>query len=210
MNAARRLSQAWLWPLLALSGAGSGVACSAPAPPPEQATPDAPAQEPAVPVPQPQAPEPPPASDAAADERHGIEPATEPDPAPPAQRTAKPAQPPVAARPPPTPATDTDTETAEPTTLIVTMLSRGKGVPDEARAAYQDARALLEGRRDADIVTELRTQRIGLEGETRLCAEFRNAEEAQSALAEIRKRTAGIDLLDVGIAPCPSPKGKSP
>lgn len=96
-----------------------------------------------------------------------------------------------------------------PVTLTVTMLSRGKGVPDEARTAYQDARALLERQRDADIVTAMRTQRIGLEGETRLCAEFRSAEEAQSALAEIRKRSAGVDLLDVEVAPCPPPKGKS-
>lgn len=90
------------------------------------------------------------------------------------------------------------------------MLSRGKGVPDEARAAYQDARAVLERRRDAGIVTEMRTQRIGLEGETRLCAEFRSEQDARAALAEIQKRTAGADLLDAEIAPCPPTKGKSP
>lgn len=90
------------------------------------------------------------------------------------------------------------------------MLSRGKGVPDETRAAYQDARALLDQRRDAGAVTDMRTQRIGLEGEMRLCADFRSEREALAALAEIRKRSAGIELLNVEVAPCPPTKGKSP
>jgi len=90
------------------------------------------------------------------------------------------------------------------------MLSRGKGVPDEARAAYQDIRALLERQRAAYAVTELRTQRIGLEGETRLCAEFESAKDARAALAEIRKRAASVDLLEVSQAPCPSPKESKP
>lgn len=99
---------------------------------------------------------------------------------------------------------------AQPATLTVTMLSRGKGVPDEARAAYKDIRALLEQQQSIDAVTGLRTQRIGLEGETRLCAEFRSAEDAQAALAEIRKHAAGVDLLDIELASCPSPKEYKP
>jgi hypothetical protein len=90
------------------------------------------------------------------------------------------------------------------------MLSRGKGVPDDTRAAWKDIRALLEQRRATYAVTDLRTQRIGLEGETRLCAEFRNAKDAQAALAEVRQRAAGVDLLDVSEAPCPSPKESKP
>jgi len=90
------------------------------------------------------------------------------------------------------------------------MLSRGKGVPDETRAAYKDIRALLEPQRANYTVTDLRTQRIGLEGETRLCAEFQSAKEAQAALAEIRKRAAGVDLIEVSEAPCPSPKESKP
>jgi hypothetical protein len=86
------------------------------------------------------------------------------------------------------------------------MLSRGKGVPDATRAAYKDIHALLEQQRAAYVVTDLRTQRIGLEGETRLCAEFRSEKDAQAALAEVRKRAAGVDLLDVSETPCPSPK----
>lgn len=90
------------------------------------------------------------------------------------------------------------------------MLSRGKGVPDDTRAAYKDIRALLEQQRAAYAVTDLRTQRIGLEGETRLCAEFRSEKDAQAALAEVRKRAAGVDLLEISEAPCPPPKESKP
>lgn len=204
MIAPRRLSQLWLWPLLALGAAGSGGACSAPAPPPEQAAPDAPAQEPAGDTTQA-------APTAPAADPGDAEPAAEPDRATsaesPVQRTPESARPPVVRPPPPAPG---EAEADGPATLTVTMLSRGKGVPDETRAAYQDARALLERQRDAGIVTAMRAQRIGLEGETRLCAEFRSEEDARAALAEIRTRSGGIDLLDARLAPCPSPKGKSP
>ena len=90
------------------------------------------------------------------------------------------------------------------------MLSRGKGVPDATRAAYKDIRAMLEQQRGAYAVTDLRTQRIGLEGESRLCAEFDNPKDAQAALDAIRKRVAGIDLIDVSDTPCPSPKDSTP
>jgi hypothetical protein len=115
-------------------------------------------------------------------------PATTPDPTPPAAQTG-------------------DTATA---TLTVTMLSRGKGVPEATRAAYNDIRALLEKQRSAYAVTDLRTQRIGLEGETRLCAEFRSTTDAQAALSDIRQRAEGVELLDISDAPCPSPKESKP
>ena len=69
---------------------------------------------------------------------------------------------------------------------------------------------LLDKQRSAYAITDLRTQRIGLEGETRLCAEFRSAKDAQAALSEIRQRAAGVELLDVSDAPCPSPKESKP
>lgn len=98
----------------------------------------------------------------------------------------------------------------QPTALTVTMLSRGKGVPEATRAAYNEVRALLEPQRGAYAGTGLRTQRIGLEGEARLCAEFDNPQDAQAALDAIRKRVAGVDLLDVSDTPCPSPKDSTP
>lgn len=90
------------------------------------------------------------------------------------------------------------------------MLSRGKGVPEEARVAYRDIRASMEAQRAAYAVTDLRSQRIGLEGETRLCIEFRSQRDADAALAELRKRVSGIDLLQVAEAPCPPSKESKP
>ena len=90
------------------------------------------------------------------------------------------------------------------------MLSRGKGVPDETRAAYGEIRSLLETRRDEYAVTGLRTERIGLEGETRLCIEFDTQRDAETALAVVRKRVSGIDLLQVAETPCPPQKEYKP
>jgi hypothetical protein len=121
---------------------------------------------------------------------------------PPSKPPATP-EPPAAAPSPP--ASD-----VQPTQIVVTMLSRGKGVPTETRDAYKQIRYVLEQQQANANVTVLQASRIGLEGETRLCAEFRNREDAQPALAQIRKLAAGVDLLDVAEAPCPSRKVDKP
>ena len=95
---------------------------------------------------------------------------------------------------------------AEPTRITINALSRGKGVPAETREAFKQIRALLERQQAAAAVAALQYQRIGLEGESRLCVEFRNASDVQAALAEIRKIAAGVELLNVVEAPCPSNK----
>jgi hypothetical protein len=86
------------------------------------------------------------------------------------------------------------------------MLSRGKGVPPETRAAYKRIRALLESRG----VSDLQTQRIGIEGETRLCAGFHDARDAKAALDEIRKIAGDVELLEVTTSACPTNKDKTP
>lgn len=100
----------------------------------------------------------------------------------------------------------TDSKAATPVHVTINALSRGKGVPTETRDAFKQIRALLERQQATSAVVAVRYQRIGIEGESRLCVEFRNASDAQSALAEIRKIAAGADLLDVVEAPCPSNK----
>lgn len=88
------------------------------------------------------------------------------------------------------------------------MLSRGKGVPSQTREAYERIRRLLEERRET--LTGLQVQRIGLEGETRLCAGFRSDAEAQAALDQIRSIASGVELLDIATSPCPTSKEKTP
>jgi len=146
---------------------------------------------------------PPPAPEPVAPEPAATEPATtEPvASAPPKTATPPPRQ---AAAPPPA------DEPPQPTSIVIYTLSRGKGVPAETRAAAKQIRALLEQRQQASVVTALHASRIGLEGETRLCAEFGNREDAQAALADIRKLSSGVDMINVVEEPCPSPKDKAP
>lgn len=100
----------------------------------------------------------------------------------------------------------TDAKDSPSAHITISALSRGKGVPAETREALKQIRALLERQQAASAVTALQYQRIGIEGESRLCAEFRNPGDAQAALVEIRKIAAGVDLLNVAEAPCPSNK----
>lgn len=102
------------------------------------------------------------------------------------------------------------TSDAQPTSIVVTTLSRGKGVPAETRDAYKQIRVVLEQQQANATVTTLQAERIGLEGETRLCAEFKDTRDAQAALVEIRKLAAGVDLLNVVEAPCPTRKDYKP
>jgi len=81
-------------------------------------------------------------------------------------------------------------------------LSRGKGVPEPARAALDQARSALEDLqvRGADIT--LTEERIGLEGETRLCATFADARLAAETLERIRQLVLGVDLVNLTEEPC--------
>jgi len=85
----------------------------------------------------------------------------------------------------------------------VYALSKGKGVPEKTRQALQQIRALLEDAQRQGNVVQLKQTRIGLEGETRLCAEFSSATVAQELFEQSRKLSAGIELLNVVMEPCP-------
>ncbi|MDX1412429.1 MAG: hypothetical protein R3351_09750, partial [Nitrospirales bacterium] len=84
----------------------------------------------------------------------------------------------------------------------VYALSRGKGVPEGARKVLEEARILLKAAQERGEVVRLTDKRIGLEGETRLCAEFVNPESAHSLFSHIPEIGQGVDLLNVKIEPC--------
>jgi len=114
---------------------------------------------------------------------------------------------PPAPRPPQTaPAYDRP----EPVSIAIYILSRGRGVPERTRAVYQEIQALLKEQQGTSVVTNLSTRRIGLEGETRLCAEFRDRTEARATLEKIRKLSAGVELLNVVEEPCTQSKETKP
>lgn len=89
-----------------------------------------------------------------------------------------------------------------PQSISVYALSRGKGVPDQAREVLAHSRALLKSAQERGEVRRMVEQRIGIEGETRLCAEFSDAESAHSMIEQIQQLGQGVDLINVQIEPC--------
>ena len=89
-------------------------------------------------------------------------------------------------------------------TIAVYALSRGKGVPEPTKAALSEIRAVL-GQAEADgRVATMKTKRLGLEGETRTCVEFRDRDAAAAVTAQVRALAHGVDLLNVVEEPCRS------
>jgi hypothetical protein len=86
--------------------------------------------------------------------------------------------------------------------FAVYALSRGNGVPDAARSAIKWTRALALSARKSGSVVTLQSTTIGLEGETRLCLSFEDANLGQSILEGVRAHTKGVDLFSVKVESC--------
>jgi hypothetical protein len=84
----------------------------------------------------------------------------------------------------------------------VYALSRGRGVPEPTRSAWQTVLTMLEDARREGKVTRLQHTRIGLEGEVRLCAEFSDPGRAREMLERAREIGKGVELLNVVEEPC--------
>ncbi len=82
------------------------------------------------------------------------------------------------------------------------VLSRGKGVPEPARNVLRDARAMLEEAKQEGKVVGLKQTRLGLEGETRLCAEFADREAAGEMRERIARLMQGVELVNLVVEPC--------
>jgi hypothetical protein len=99
----------------------------------------------------------------------------------------------------------TEPDAAQPQSLAVYALSRGKGVPEATRRAFGEIKAKLQSLHDSAAVVELKEQLIGIEGETRLCAVFvdpRAAREEYQRLA----RYQSVDLLNIVLESCDDTK----
>lgn len=81
-------------------------------------------------------------------------------------------------------------------------LSRGKGVPDKARDALRQVREFAEADRGRGLAVSIETTRIGLEGETRLCVEYKDPKAGSRALEQARALVRGIDLVNLVVEPC--------
>ncbi|MGH6915300.1 MAG: hypothetical protein ACREH3_16555, partial [Geminicoccales bacterium] len=91
---------------------------------------------------------------------------------------------------------------APPHSFAIYALSRGQGVPDKARAALAEAKAALEKLREQGAEMTLTEERIGLEGETRLCATFDDPDLAGRILQRVRQIILDVDLVNLADEPC--------
>jgi hypothetical protein len=97
---------------------------------------------------------------------------------------------------------DPGTRTPSARGFAMYALSRGKGVPEGAKAALAKAEAMLQGLRDQGADIAVARERIGLEGETRLCVTFGDRGLAGETLERIRRLASGVDLVNLVEEPC--------
>jgi hypothetical protein len=90
-----------------------------------------------------------------------------------------------------------------PQSISVYALSRGKGLPDQAQNVLAQSRKLLKAAQERGEVLRVIERRIGIEGETKLCAEFSHAESARRLSRQIQQLGQGVDLITVKAEPCP-------
>jgi hypothetical protein len=88
------------------------------------------------------------------------------------------------------------------TGIAVYVLSRGAGVPEATREAARRIRSLIETARSEGRAIRVEEKPIGLEGETRLCADARDAAAKRELLDAVRDAAAQAELLDVVEEPC--------
>lgn len=81
-------------------------------------------------------------------------------------------------------------------------LSRGRGVPEPTRDAFDKASTYLEESRQRGEVLSLNKTRIGLEGETRLCVQAKDAAAARALQEQVWSIAGDVELFNVVEEPC--------
>jgi hypothetical protein len=99
-------------------------------------------------------------------------------------------------QPPPAP------ERAPVTSFAVYALSRGKGVPPEAREAQQRVVALAEESRKRGVKVTVTTTRIGIEGETRVCFAYEDPKDGARDYERARDLVKDVDLVNLKVESC--------
>jgi len=89
--------------------------------------------------------------------------------------------------------------------FAVYILSRGTGVPPEARAAQLKVQKLAEADRDRGLTVSIETTRIGIEGERRLCVTYKDSRNGARAFERARAIVKGVDLVNLVAEPCTPP-----
>ena len=74
----------------------------------------------------------------------------------------------------------------------------------ELQPVVTKIREYLDAARKDERVTAMQSSRIGIEGETRLCIEFRDAASAAELGAQVRAMAGDVELLNVVEETCPT------
>ncbi len=88
-----------------------------------------------------------------------------------------------------------------PFVLTVEALSRGKGVPEAAREAFGECRALVESAVAEGAGIDVSQNTIGLEGEVQLRLEFADHKVGQALAERLRAVVEGVELINVAQVP---------
>ena len=97
--------------------------------------------------------------------------------------------------------TDSNRDTSPPGAVLelrsfsLYALSRGKGVSEAGRKAIADFRELLRSMKAEGHVVDVSDTRIGLEGETRICASFASPEMAGRAWTQMQRSLGDLVQL---------------
>lgn len=97
---------------------------------------------------------------------------------------------------------DPDSTLSSGNSFSVYMLSRGKGVPEEARVSFAQVYQELLTLKQQGKLRSLTKEVIGLEGERKICAEFTDRETAQQLFLKIKKLAMQVDLFDIVMESC--------
>lgn len=86
----------------------------------------------------------------------------------------------------------------------VSALSRGSGVPEASSELIVALRQQYQMNTTPNEVTGFTEERIGLEGETRLCIVFSSAESAKKAWKDVQLLIGNKELIDLRAEECPA------
>lgn len=86
--------------------------------------------------------------------------------------------------------------------IEILALSRGRGVPEETRAALESMKSVVARMQREGSVIASEESVFGLEGETRLCVVFKDQAAARVTQSEFTKIGEAIDLLEIREVVC--------
>lgn len=84
----------------------------------------------------------------------------------------------------------------------VLILSRGAGVPTETREVFNEIKRLLINARTTGAAVNVTENRIGLEGETKLCVTSTDPLALEDLVGKVKALSKGVELMNIDAESC--------